>query len=166
MAYFDIQNLFSDKQVIGAAGTNLSTNVIDLGVAGAVINGSVYGVPVGPFGGTGGGKLVKDVGTGGSPNIVAQVTTTATGGTSVQVQLVQADDAALSSGAEVLQETGVVPLASLKAGYQFRLGAVVPHGVTKRFLGLKYVVVGVFTAGNITAGLATEPGVGQNYAGY
>jgi hypothetical protein len=157
MAYMDYQNLFSDGQDFPDGAAASSTNVIDLGTAGTA--------PVGPFGGTGGGKVIKDLGTGNSPEVICQVTETAAGGTSLKVALVMSAAADLGTPT-VLAESEVIATASLVAGYQFRIPFKVPHGTTARYLGLTLTGVGTFTAGKLTAGLAMEPGIGQNYVGY
>jgi hypothetical protein len=62
------------------------------------------------------------------------------------------DNANLSSPT-VLSETPAIALATLAAGYQFRLKTI-PMGVTKRYLGMQYVVAGATTtAGAITSGI-------------
>lgn len=137
----DKQNLFSDAQSLAGTGNILSTNAIDLGVAGALAKD--------------GTSVRNDLGRGEEPKFFAQVVTDVSGGTSVQVQLVQADDAALSANLEVLQQTDAVAVASLKAGYQFRIGRV-PAGVSRRYLGLRYVVVGTITSGAATAGMILD----------
>lgn len=138
----DKQNLLSDAQSLAvAAGSHLSTNTIDLGASGtSPILGQL---------------AARDVGQGEPLDLLVQVVTTATGGTSVQAQVVQADDAALSSNLEVLAESGVIPTAQLVAGYQFKV-AFVPIGVTKRYLGVRYVTVGTHTAGAVTAGIVAD----------
>lgn len=137
----DKQNLFSDRQSLIPATPILSTNTIDLGATG-----------VSPILGQ---LPARDVGQGEPLDLLVQVVETATGGTSVVAAVIQADDAALSSNVEVLAQSGVVPLASLVAGYQFRVGFV-PHGVTKRYLGVRYTTVGTFTAGLVTAGIVAD----------
>lgn len=137
----DQQNLFSDKQSITPATPILSTNTIDLGTTG-----------VSPILGQ---LPSRDVGQGEPVDLLIQVVTAAVGGTSVQAQVVQADNAALSSNLEVLAESGAVPTASLVPGYQFRV-PFVPIGVTKRYLGVRYVTVGTFTAGAVTAGIVAD----------
>lgn len=151
----DFQNLLSDNQNIAQAiGNYLSTNSIDLwGQA------SIPTIP------SLGGAVIKDIGRGLIPRLLVQLTQTVTSGGAgtLQVQLVQADDAALTTNLVVLQETIAIALANLVAGYQFRIE--VPPGVTKRFLGCRYVVGGAtLTAGTVTAGfvdtLQTNPFVG------
>lgn len=141
--HFDQQNLFSDNQsvVLALAGTALSTNTIDLGETG---KNSL------------GGTQISDPGRAPKADILVQVTETVVGaGASLEAQLVMADDAALTSGLTVIQSSGAVGVANLKAGYQFRLS--VPPGITKRYVGLKYVDSGAATtAGKVTAGIVFD----------
>ena len=133
----DKQNTLSNAQAITV--TAYSTDTIDLGAPKTT-----------PFGFT----PIHDIGRGGDVEVLAQVTTTFVGGTSLQAQLVHSDNANLS-GHEVLTQTDAVPVAQLRAGYQFRLGSV-PPGVSKRYLGIRYVAVGTFTAGAVTAALVMD----------
>lgn len=133
----DKENVFSDGQAITA--TAYCTNPMDLGAT-----------ATGPH-----GSVVKDLGKGLPPHIFVGVVTTFAGGTSVQAQLVQSANADLSSH-DVLTQTDAIAVASLVAGYQFRLGTV-PPGVTKRYLGIRYVVVGTPTAGAVDAALSVYP---------
>lgn len=139
----DKQLLFSDAQDLAqAAGSYLSTNTVDLG-----------DITAGPL-----GSPIRDPGRGAPIQAWAQVTTTFTSGGAgtLQVQLVQADNAALSSNLEVLAETAVLALATLVAGYQFRFGSW-PPGTSKRYIGLRYVIAtATMTAGKVTAGLVLD----------
>ncbi len=138
----DQQNLFSDAQTLAvAAGNHLSTNTVDLGATGtSPILGQLP---------------ARDVGQGEPVDLLVQVVEACVGGTSVKAQVVQADNEALSSNLEVLAESAAVPAASLVPGYQFKVGFV-PHGVTKRYLGVRYVTVGTFTGGAVTAGVVAD----------
>lgn len=133
----DKQNTLSAAQAITATAN--STNTIDLGAPGTV---------------PGGGTMKRDAGGGYPVGVLAQVVTTFSGGTSVQAQLVESDSANLSSPS-VLNETAAIPVASLVAGYKFPLGTI-PPGASKRYIGLRYVVVGTPTAGAVTAGLVMD----------
>ena len=137
----DKQNLFSDKQSLTATSPILSTNTIDLGATG-----------VSPILGQ---LPARDVGQGEPLDLLVQVVTAAAGGTSVVAAVIQADDAALSSNVEVLAQSGVIALASLVAGYQFKV-PFIPNGVTKRYLGVRYTTVGTFTAGQVTSGIVAD----------
>jgi hypothetical protein len=132
--------MFIDKLLeFDPAGTAItstaaSTNVIDLGVA-------------------------RDIGSTGDstePNVLIQVGTALTGGTSLNVQLEGAPDngSGLPGTYGVLDESGVIPAASLVAGARILLGPLPRVGagnVMPRFLRLNYVVVGPFTGGTVQA---------------
>lgn len=127
----DKQNLFSDDQAVTVTAD--STNVIDLGIAGM-----------------GKGEPVR---------LIAQVTETFDGGTSLQASLVTSDSSTFS-GATTLVETAAIAEASLLAGYEFGLGGFMPEEI-KRYNKLVYTVVGTMTAGTITAGFLLDK---QNWA--
>lgn len=136
----DRQTLLSDGQLLTPATPILSTNTLDLGVAGeSVLLGTVK----------------RDLGTGKTPRFFAQIVEACVGGTTVQAQVVQADSADLGTGLEVLVESAAVPTAQLVPGYQFRIPGI-PHGATKRYLGVRYVTAGVYSAGKVTAGIVHD----------
>lgn len=136
----DQQNIFSDKQDLAEdAGSYLSTNVVDVGKSGDHPRG---GVPV------------NDPGRGGGAPLLIQVVEDFLGGTTVQVQFVNDDDPEMGTPT-VIAETAAIPVAQLKAGYQFALDRI-PAGTRKRYAALRYVLVGNFTAGKITAGVTTD----------
>lgn len=143
----DKENLVSDQQTIAAAAGNiLSTNAID--TWGAASAPTIPGL---------GGSVLKDVGRGNSPKLLAQVTETVTSGgaATVQFQLVMADDAALTTNLTVLAETPAIGYATCVAGYQARLE--VPPGVSRRYLGMRYIIgTATTTAGKVTAGLVSD----------
>ena len=111
------------QTVTGTDTTVLSTNTYDLGVA-------------------------RDLGKGEPLEITIAVVTAASGGTSVKVQLIQADDAALTSNVQVIVQTADIPVATLVAGASIPLHVdrVDPFS-PKRYIGLRYVTVGAVTAG-------------------
>ncbi|MDR5772082.1 MULTISPECIES: Bbp16 family capsid cement protein [unclassified Caballeronia] len=131
----DQQSLFSDAQAITASAN--SSNVIDT-------------LPVNTP------NTRSGIGDGEDISLFAQVGPNAfTGGTSLQIQLVSADDAALSTNAQVHYDTGAVVLANLTAKARL-IGIDLPYGKFRRYVGLKYTVVGTMTAGVITAGLVKD----------
>lgn len=126
-----------------AASSTLSTNTIDLGAP-----GNLYLT---------GAAAAYDVGRGEPVQLLVQVTTafTSAGAATVQVQLVMADAADLTTGLTVIQETPVIAIASLVAGYQFRIA--VPPGISKRYLGCAYNVgTATVTAGTIYAAVVVD----------
>lgn len=141
----DTQNLFSRAQDLAVAvGNHLSDKSIDLGATGSH---PWHGSPL------------SDPGRGLPIYVHAQVVEAFDsdgGAATVQAQLVQADDAALTSNLEVLAETPAVAEATLVPGYTFRLSCL-PAGISKRYLGLRYVVAGeTATAGKVTAGIVRD----------
>lgn len=144
----DLEALFSDDQAITTAGTHLCTNPYDMGAAALDSMGNT--VP-------------KDIGRSRNVEILVQVSTTFTSGgaATLQVDIISDDDAALGSPT-VLQSSAAIPVASLVAGYQFRLA--LPAGISERYLGVQYTIgTAAMTAGALTAGLIadkqTAPGV-------
>lgn len=123
----DDQLMFSDNQAITATAN--STNVIDLTAAAPGILHA--GEPL---------------------HIDARVTESFATATSVNVSVVTADNAALSSNPVTLAQTGAIAIATLVAGYEIPLQFL--QGTAKKYLGLVYTVAGSnATAGKISAGL-------------
>lgn len=86
----------------------------------------------------------------------AQVETALTGGaaTGLTVEMIQADNAALTTNVESLGSTGVIAAANLGAGR--RLVDQPMPSVTKPYFGFRYTAAGgSFGAGTITAGIVT-----------
>jgi len=112
-------------QLVTALGSTLSTNTMDLG----------------PL--TIGGNQVADVGAGEALEIEISVlqTLTSAGGATVQFQLIQADDAALTTNVQVINQTDAFPFANLTAGTVVPLhwDRAAPYA-PKRFIGVRYVV--------------------------
>ena len=143
----DAATLLSDNQNLAqVAGTYASTNTYDLWGGSASVP-TIPGL---------GGSVIHDIGRAEEPDLIVQVTTAFVGATAtVQAQLFMADSADLATNPVKLQETDLIPVATLVAGYQFRLQ--IPVGVSKRYLGLKYVIgTATTTAGNVTAGIAGD----------
>lgn len=146
----DKQTTFSDQQDLAqAAGTYLSTNAYDQGAAALDTLGNT---------------ITKDKGRIRELELLVQVTETFTSGGAgtLQVNLITDDAEALGSPT-IIQSSPAIALATLKAGYQFRLA--LPAGLAERYIGCQYVVgTATMTAGKVTAGLInakqTAPGVG------
>jgi hypothetical protein len=147
---FDVQNLFSDDQDLSQdAATYLSDKSIDLRANGTPVVG---------------GPLSVLVGNGEPIELFCQVTeafTSAGGNATLVVNLVHADDAALTSNLAILATAATITAdaagANAPAGFRIGLPRVLPTSITKRYLGLQYVIaVAATTAGKITAGLVID----------
>jgi hypothetical protein len=108
------------------AATYLSENSIDLGVAKGVKGGDL-------------------------PYFFVRVDTAFAAGTSINTQLICADDAALTSNVTVLAQSGAIVTASLTVDKIIWSGKL-PDNIPKRYLGFQYVVAGNMNAGTIDAG--------------
>ena len=133
--YIDAQNLLSDDQDLSqVAGTYYSTNSLDLNV-----------VPraVGP------GEIVK---------VLFQVTETFVGATSTTtVALIESsDEGPPSADIGVLYTTGLIPVATLVAGFQVVFP--IPYAtIAERFLSMRFIIATAdTTAGTVTAGIVWD----------
>lgn len=125
--YMDAQNRPSLAQAI-TTGTQVSTDSIDLLTA------------------------IDNPGRSGQPlRAVAVVSTTLTGGTSVQAQLISSTASNLGSGVTVLASGPTVAEANAVAGTKL-LDVPLPD-ISDRYLGFQYVTVGTHGAGAVTAGI-------------
>ena len=130
------QLLLSDDQAITA--TAVSTNVIDLGVAGTPYDA------VAP--------LNNDKGKGNRVPILIQVTEDFNTLTSLTVTIEVSPNADLSASTVLATES--ILLADLVAGKQ-TFTQVLPNGVNQRYLGVRYTVVGTPpTLGTVTTGIS------------
>ena len=149
MAYVDNNLLLSGSisstgavagQTVFSAGTSvLSTNTVDLGTA-------------------------RDMGEGADLFGRFQYTVAAVGGTSIEMQVISADDAALSVNVTVIGTTGAIPVASITLGSRFACD-INPRIGSKgqRYLGLRYISVGTTTAGSVFGDLGAEIQDGQKF---
>lgn len=132
---FSVQQMFSDDQAITA--TALSTNVIDLGVAGTPYRAAA--------------PLHQDVGKGCGVPILVQVTEDFAGLTSLTVTVEVSQNADMSASRVLASQT--IPVAELEAGKQMSV-QVVPNDADLRYLAVRYTVAGgPATAGTVTAGI-------------
>lgn len=133
-------SLSSTQTVTGTNTSVLSTNTIDLGTQ-------------------------RDIGAGKDLYLRAQVGTAFAGLTSLEIQAIAADDAALTTNVTVIGSTGAIPLASLTAAARFaaelnpRLGSK-----GQRYMGARYVIVGAGSAGTLTADVGVEVQDAKTYA--
>lgn len=121
-------------QSIVGTGNILSTNTIDIAPLAL------------------GGNQAGDTGIGEELFVEFGILTTVTGGTNVRFQLIQADDAALTSNVQVISQTDDLPIALLTAGALIPLHFDPAQPYTpKRYVGARYVITGTNTAGAVTA---------------
>lgn len=142
----DYENQFSIAQKI--TGTAKSTHVVQFVKPGEFKIGDQVITSSRPI-------PYKDLGKGEQIQLHIQVVEDFVGGTSVQVELITADNADLDDNPVTLATTAEIPVAQLKAGYVFNIDRI-PLGATKQFIGLNYVVDGTPTAGAIDAGIVAD----------
>ena len=146
----DRENTISNKQTIAAVvSTIVGTDKIDTGLPGTL-----------PPGFQARGSAPHYTQGGARMELLCQITTTVTSGgaATLQVQVIADDDVAMGSPV-VLCSSAVIALATLVAGYQFRLELpVFPNaGADSRYLCAQYVIAGATTtAGNITTALVCD----------
>lgn len=163
-------SLLSAQFGAGAVGTYTSNFSYD--TAGGAVSTAAQGVTTagagipnaqGPGGnppGTGGigGPLLHDFGRGRSLLFTAQITTTVTsaGAATLQVNFIQADDATLTTNAVATLFSGVIPKATLVAGYRFPHKRT-PGKISQRWIGAQVVIgTAALTAGAYSADLALD----------
>lgn len=123
-------------QSVNTAGTFVSTNSVDTAPLAL------------------GGNQPGDLGQGEELNIEVSILTAPTVGTSCKYQLIQADDAALTSNVQVLVSTADIPIASLPVGtlvplHYDRAAPFAP----KRYIGVQYVNVGAIATHSVVASI-------------
>lgn len=121
-------------QAVNGAGSILSANTIDT-------------APL-----TIGGNQAADTGIGEELYVEFSVLTAPTGGTNVRFQLIQADDAALTSNVQVINQTDDIPIANLAAGTVVPLhwDPAAPY-TPKRYVGARYVNTGAIATFTVAA---------------
>jgi hypothetical protein len=132
--------VISGQTVAATDSSVLSTNTIDLGVA-------------------------RDMGEG-SEFIYArsEVLTAASGGTSVEIQVIATDAANLTGNVTVVGTSGAIPVASLTLGSRWAVN-INPRLASKgqRYLGVRYVTVGAVAAGAYFTDVGLEIQDGQKF---
>jgi hypothetical protein len=124
----DTGNLFSDAQSLTGTSAVVSTSSVDLGSA-------------------------RDVGSG--ENVELFCSATASGGTSptLAVEIIGADDAALTSNIVVYAS---VPAVALAAPQDIVLPSLPVMATKKRYLGLRYTQGGTSPTSTVTAGIVMD----------
>jgi len=134
MAIIDRQNLFSDGQVLSAAGTAASTDTIDL-------------QPL--YSGIGGSNTARDLGVG--EDIYLQVNVSGVSGTSPTLTVaLQTDDNSSFTSATTLYASSAVALPA--SGGQVLI-VCLPYGDYEKFLRLNYTLGGTSPTATIKAAL-------------
>jgi len=127
-------------QSIATSGSVLSSNTIDLGANRDIGEGTEY------------------------PILHALIGTAVAGGTSVEIQAITADDAALTTNVTVIGSSGAIPVASLIAGARFAVDVNARIGSKgQRYVGARYVIVGTNTTGTVTSFLGLDIQDGQKF---
>jgi len=127
-------------QSIASSGNVLSTNTVDLGANRDIGSGLEY------------------------PVMFASIGTAVAGGTSTEIQAIMADDAGLSSNVVVIGSSGAIPTAQLTAGKRVAVTLNPQVGsVGKRYLGARYVITGVNSAGTVTTFFGADLQDGQKF---
>jgi hypothetical protein len=103
-----------------------------------------------------------DMGEGYPLYLVVAITAAMVGGTSVAVNLVTADNAALSSNPVVLLSSATIAQASATAGV-LALVVPLPKATYKRYLGITVTRVGTSTEGALSAFLTQDPPAWRPY---
>lgn len=144
--YIDTNLEFADGQAITATAISedvYDTQSIAAGGGSAGINGS---------------NATVDLGQSTDLYLVIIATAAAAGGDSAKtltITLESADNAGLSSGQVVHFSTGAITGAAITAGA--RLATLrLPHGLYKRYLGLRFTVSAAFTAFTVDAFLTND----------
>jgi len=132
--------VLSGQAVTGTSTSVLSTNTIDL-------------------------LQARDIGEGSDrPKLRAELLTAMTGGGTLEIQAIQADDAALSSNVSVIGSSGAIPSGSLIAGARFAVELSPRIGSKgQRYLGVRYVIVNTISSGSVFADYGVEYQDGQKF---
>jgi hypothetical protein len=119
-------------QTVTGASAVLSTNTIDL-------------------------SQNREIGTGEDLYLRTLVGTAFTGLTALTIEVVVADDAALTTNVAVVGSSGAIPVASLTAGARFAMDINPRIGSkSQRYMGARYTPAGTGTAGTLFVDLGLE----------
>lgn len=106
----------------------------------------------------------RDIGEGQELNLRVGVPTAFAGLTALTIELITADDAALTSNVTVIGSSGAIPVAQLTAGSRLAIGANPRIGSKgQRYLGARFTPTGTGTAGALIAELGTDIADGQKF---
>lgn len=126
-------------QAANGAGSILSTNTLDLAPLAL------------------GGNQAADEGAGEGLSLEFSVLTAPTVGTTVRFQLIQADDAALSTNVQVINQTDDIPIASLGVGalVPLKWDRAAPYA-PKRYIGARYINTGAIATFSVVAAVVKD----------
>lgn len=134
MPIIDAYTQFSNAQTVTGASAVLSANTLD-----ALQNRDLGGADTFP--------------------VLFQVGTAFAGLTALEMQVITADDAALTTNVNVLGSTGAIPVAQLTAAARFYASIRPQIGAKgQRYIGCRYIPTGTGTAGTISAQIGGNVG--------
>lgn len=102
------------------------------------------------------GNQPGDIGVGEHLYVAITIAAAVTGGTSVDFQYVTADDAGLTTNLTVLGSTGAQAVAGLTLGALLSLRIPRNSGTLRRYVGMRYVVVGTNTTGSVISEIVKD----------
>ena len=148
--------MITDKLTIFSGAVSSAGVVTGQAITGAASVVSTNSYDTGPRA-IGGNQAVK-LGAGESLYVCVNIRTAPTDPTSVAFQLIQADDAALTSNVQVIVDSGTIAIASLVAGTNIELEFRRPNPLAaKRYVGVRYVITGTNTnAGTYFAAMVAD----------
>ena len=150
--------MYIDAAMSFAGGVNAANNIVGQAVTslGNTVSTNVYDTAPLALG----GNQVGDNGAGAGQTITIRVlqTLTSGGAATVQFQLVDASDSAISSNVRVLNQTDVFAFTTLTAGTDIGLRwPPAPNGVPQRYVAVRFVVAGAaLTGGTFWAFVAAD----------
>lgn len=96
--------------------------------------------------------------------LLVEITTAFTGLTALTIEVIQADDAGLSSNVTVIGSSGAIPVASLTATARFDVELNARIGSKgQRYLGARYTPTGTGTAGALIAHFSDQEADGLKF---
>ena len=126
-------------QTVTGASAVISTNVVDLGVA-------------------------RDIGEGTELSARVSVLTAFAGLTALTIEVVTADDAGISTNVTPISSSGAIPVARLTAGATFAVNIGPQLGSNgHRYLALRYTPTGTGTAGAVVADIGADLQDGKKF---
>jgi hypothetical protein len=148
--------MITDKLTIFSGSVSAAGAVAGQAITGAASVVSTNSYDTGPR--AIGSNQPAKLGAGEPLNVAVQVLVAPADPTSVAFQLIQADDAALTSNVQVLTDSGTVAIASLVAGTNIQLPFRRPDPLAaKRYVGVRYVITGTNTnAGTYFAAVVAD----------